>query len=324
MISVVIPLYNKAHTIVNTLNTVVNQTYKDFEVIIVNDGSTDNGVEVIQHNFTDSRIRIINQKNAGVSAARNKGIKEAKGNYISFLDADDEWMPNYLENINLAIKEYPKAGMIISGRYSQNIKTGKRKANIPSKYHQRISTINFFDNPHVFAHISATTIATNLLKKNNELLLSFIPGQKSNEDFTFLFSIALYTSVIYIGVPLSIYNGEVEDQATNTLKEKQKITDFILFHNKIIEEFHKSHSTNQTFKIFMKYEFRHSILQHLKKKNYQAILYILSMLDSNTKRLLINKIENIIYTKSCLNRIAISYIYITKLIWRTHCFPSVK
>ena len=255
MISVVIPLYNKAHTIVNTLNTVINQTYKDFEVIIINDGSTDNGVGVIKQHFTDTRIRIINQENAGVSAARNKGIKEAKGSYISFLDADDEWMPNYLENIYLAINKHPQAGMIISGRYSQNTQTRKRILNIPSKYYQKISTINFFDNPHVFAHISATTIATNLLKENNELLLSFIPGQKSNEDFTFLFSIALYTTVVYIGIPLSIYNGEVEGQATNTLKEKQKITDFILFHNKIIEEFYKSHSTNQTFKIFMKYEF---------------------------------------------------------------------
>lgn len=94
MISVIIPLYNKAHTIVNTLNTVLNQTYHDFEVVIVNDGSTDNGVEVIKQNFNDLRIRIINQKNAGVSAARNRGIQESRGKWISFLDADDEWMPN--------------------------------------------------------------------------------------------------------------------------------------------------------------------------------------------------------------------------------------
>ena len=71
MISVVIPLYNKAHTIVNTLQTVLNQTFKDFEVIIINDGSTDNGVEVINKHFNDSRIKIINQDNQGVSAARN-------------------------------------------------------------------------------------------------------------------------------------------------------------------------------------------------------------------------------------------------------------
>ena len=73
MFSIIIPLYNKAHTIVNTLNTVFAQTFQDFEVIIINDGSTDNGVEVIQQHFNNPRIRIIQQKNAGVSAARNRG-----------------------------------------------------------------------------------------------------------------------------------------------------------------------------------------------------------------------------------------------------------
>ena len=66
MISVVIPLYNKAHTIADTLHSVMSQTHTDFEVIIVNDGSTDNGVEVIKQNFNDPRIRIINQENQGL------------------------------------------------------------------------------------------------------------------------------------------------------------------------------------------------------------------------------------------------------------------
>lgn len=131
MISVIIPLYNKAHTIVNTLNTVLNQTYHDFEVVIVNDGSTDNGVEVIKQNFNDSRIRIINQKNAGVSAARNRGIQESRGKWISFLDADDEWMPNYLETVYQIIDNCDDDVMIITGRFQQNFKTKFRTFNIP-------------------------------------------------------------------------------------------------------------------------------------------------------------------------------------------------
>lgn len=95
MISVVIPLYNKAHTIVNTLSTVINQIYTDFEIVIVNDGSTDNGVNTIVQHFSDPRIRIINQPNAGVSAARNRGVQESIYQYIAFLDADDEWHPDY-------------------------------------------------------------------------------------------------------------------------------------------------------------------------------------------------------------------------------------
>lgn len=83
MISVVIPLYNKEKQIAKTLQTVLNQTYQNFEIVIVNDGSTDGSVEEVLR-ISDSRIRLVNQENGGVSAARNRGIDEAKGEYIAF------------------------------------------------------------------------------------------------------------------------------------------------------------------------------------------------------------------------------------------------
>lgn len=126
MISIVIPLYNKEQTIINTLNSVFKQTYSNFEIVIINDGSTDNSVKIINQNFDDARIRIINQKNAGVSAARNKGIEESRGEWISFLDGDDEWLPNYLEEVQKAIEKYPNNSIIITGRYSQNYLTKKK------------------------------------------------------------------------------------------------------------------------------------------------------------------------------------------------------
>ncbi|MCQ2113713.1 MAG: glycosyltransferase family 2 protein [Bacteroidaceae bacterium] len=107
MFTVVIPLYNKEHSIAHTLKGVLAQTFQDFEIVIVDDGSTDNSANVVKQ-FTDERIHLIHQENAGVSAARNKGIAEAKGEYIAFLDADDEWLPNHLEELNNLIVEFPQ------------------------------------------------------------------------------------------------------------------------------------------------------------------------------------------------------------------------
>ena len=109
--TVVIPLYNKERHIGRAIQSVISQTYQNFEIIVVDDGSIDNSVkEVIKIKEKDSRIRLIKQKNSGVSSARNKGIEEAKFDYIGFLDADDMWMPNFLESIKKLIEEYPDAG----------------------------------------------------------------------------------------------------------------------------------------------------------------------------------------------------------------------
>ena len=106
MISVVIPLYNKEKQIAHTLQSVINQTFQDFEIVIVDDGSTDGSVAEVEK-FSDSRIQLIHQKNAGVSVARHRGIEEAKSALIAFLDADDEWKPEYLATQYLLSQKYP-------------------------------------------------------------------------------------------------------------------------------------------------------------------------------------------------------------------------
>jgi len=94
-VSVVIPLYNKARYINRCLRSICAQTFSDFELIVVDDGSSDGGGQIARA-FGDARIRVIQQQNAGPGAARNRGLAEAQGEYIAFLDADDEWMPGYL------------------------------------------------------------------------------------------------------------------------------------------------------------------------------------------------------------------------------------
>lgn len=110
MISVVIPLYNKEKSIGSTIRCVLNQTYTDFEIVVVDDGSTDNSANVVRE-FEDKRVRLICKENGGVSSARNEGILAARGEYISFLDGDDFWEPEYLETLNRLILDYPYASI---------------------------------------------------------------------------------------------------------------------------------------------------------------------------------------------------------------------
>src|SRR5690606_33358398 len=113
MFSVVIPLYNKELSVKNTIQSVLDQTFQEFEIVIVNDGSTDDSVTVVE-TFNDSRIRLIHQKNQGVSAARNRGIEEAKYEWICFLDADDLWKDNHLEEIVKMMKSYPDEKVFVT------------------------------------------------------------------------------------------------------------------------------------------------------------------------------------------------------------------
>ncbi|HTY52849.1 MAG TPA: glycosyltransferase family A protein [Methanomicrobiales archaeon] len=109
-VSVVIPLYNKGQYIGRAVESVRNQTFRDSEIIVVDDGSTDDGPAVVE-GIGDPRIRIISQKNSGVSAARNRGVRIAGSDFVAFLDADDEWTPVHLETLLKLRREYPGAGM---------------------------------------------------------------------------------------------------------------------------------------------------------------------------------------------------------------------
>jgi Glycosyl transferase family 2 len=114
-LSIIVPLFNKAAYIRRALDSVAHQTFGDFEVIIVDDGSTDGG-EVIARSYPDARFRVISQENQGPGAARNAGIAEAKGELIAFLDGDDEWLPDHLGTAVKAFEHYgPKFAAFSAG-----------------------------------------------------------------------------------------------------------------------------------------------------------------------------------------------------------------
>lgn len=112
-ISVIIPAFNSERTIEETVNSVLQQTFTDFELIIINDGSTDSTLNVLNQ-IQDSRIRLFSHENSGVAASRNRGIRQAVGQYLAFLDADDLWVPDKLTEQLQALQHNPEAAIAYS------------------------------------------------------------------------------------------------------------------------------------------------------------------------------------------------------------------
>lgn len=135
--SVIIPLYNKAQSVSNTINSVLNQSYSHFELIIVNDGSTDNSLEIVK-TFEDKRITLIDIPNSGVSNARNTGILHSKNEYITFLDADDLWFENCLSEFVYLIENFRNATVFCTSHTLtvKDIKSRDRKYYIDNFWKQ--------------------------------------------------------------------------------------------------------------------------------------------------------------------------------------------
>lgn len=207
MISVVLPLYNKEAYISRTIDSILNQTFRDFELVIINDGSTDRSVEIIA-SIPDERIRIIHQKNQGVSAARNRGYTEARFDYIAFIDGDDEWTPDHLQIIVYLIRKYPACGL-----YATSYSIQKESGEI---IHPQISgrfpfdgTDGILDNFYELAcgMNSPIHIASYAVKKTVITLTDGFPvGIKSGEDIMAITKLYAIADLAYYRKETAIYN----------------------------------------------------------------------------------------------------------------------
>ena len=124
LVSIVIPMYNSSETIEEVIQSVLNQTYKKWELIIVNDGSTDQSVSIVESiikNNPQFVISLINKPNGGVSTARNAGMKAAKGDYIALLDSDDEWLPTKIEKQMQMFKKNPEFSFLGCTRNGEEV-----------------------------------------------------------------------------------------------------------------------------------------------------------------------------------------------------------
>ena len=208
MISVVIPLYNKEKYISKAIQSVLDQTFTDFELIIVNDGSTDDGPAKVRR-FTDHRIRMIDQPNAGVSIARNNGVNLAKYDYIAFLDADDWWHPDFLLGMKKLIDAYNDAAIYgCNYFYVKNRQNRISKVGIPESF--EAGYINYFKTyANTFTvPFNCSFVVVNRQKFND--VGGFNPKLKFGEDFDLWVRMALKNKVAYQNKPLAYSNQDVQ------------------------------------------------------------------------------------------------------------------
>jgi glycosyltransferase involved in cell wall biosynthesis len=192
--SIVISVFNKEDFIYNTINSVLNQTFSDFELIIVNDGSSDSSEKIIT-SFSDSRIRYIYQENQGAGATRNHGIQLAKSDVIALLDGDDVWLPNYLESIFNAIKAFPNEHIYataIAHKYNERI--------VPVTYNFPIdgkTTLkSYLENS--LKHTILTSSSIVFKKSILETTGLFDSSIKSGQDTDLWIRIGIYFPIVFI------------------------------------------------------------------------------------------------------------------------------
>ncbi len=208
--SIVIPLYNKEKYVLDTLKSVFNQTFRNFEVIIINDGSTDKSLEIIS-TVKDDRLHIYNQKNVGLSATRNFGIKNANTEYIAFLDADDLWMEDYLETINKLILSFKDQSVfaadfkILTSGQTANLKSTRFSSN-------HLTTITNYSGL-AKSKISFSSLVIN--KKVFEEIGYFDEGINYGEDEDFHIRCFEKNDLVIYKLSKTYYRVGFENQMTN-------------------------------------------------------------------------------------------------------------
>lgn len=253
--SVIIPLYNKAPYVRKALDSVFAQTYKDFELIIVDDGSTDNSLTIVNDfvNMVESgKWRVESQKKAGVAAARNNGVAKSHGEYVCFLDADDWWESDFLAEMDRLIMEYPDAGL-----YATNYVYFK-----PGKIHVALKLNRGYMNyPDAYLHgaMPVWTGAACMPRKVFDEMGGFPVGIKIGEDFLLWAKTALHYKVAFCEKPLAYYNNDIpaSHRATRNLHSPEH---YMLFHLVEIEK-----TINLKFEIINpKYAAWHALLDKLR------------------------------------------------------------
>lgn len=216
--SVVIPLYNKAPYIFATLRSVLSQTIQDFEVVVVDDGSRDNSSEVVR-SFDDPRVRLIEQVNAGVSAARNRGIQEARGRFIAFLDGDDLYHPSFLATLAHLHMCHPEA-KVLATSYTRTQHSDM--ATVEFEVINDDITSRLISNlPREFFRIGMPFCASSIAISRDRLMnlsYCFPVGEAMGEDLDLWFRLGEMGSIIFSPKEMAVYRIGVGDSLMGSFR----------------------------------------------------------------------------------------------------------
>jgi len=201
-VSVIIPLYNKASYIVRALSSVLRQTVRDLECIVVDDGSTDGGGDLVE-NLKDPRVRLVRQINGGVSRARNQGVSLARHPLIAFLDADDEWRPGFLEAGLEMHREHP--GLAASFTNYQRAPEGGPVLRQPKPRTRLLKDYFAFCLYNGGLGMCSSTVMAR--RGTLQKIGGFPEGRTMGEDLDTWFRLACAGAVAYTPTPLAIYHN---------------------------------------------------------------------------------------------------------------------
>jgi glycosyltransferase involved in cell wall biosynthesis len=251
MVSVVIPLYNKENNIKGTINSVLKQTYTEFEVIVIDDGSTDKSNEIVR-GIDDPRIRLITQNNQGVSNTRNRGVNEAKYDFVALLDGDDQWSPSFLAEMTSLIKNYPEASLF-----------GCTWAFVHPDGNVAVSDYNIPDNFRGYVDNYFVTGVHNTLFNSSSVVFDkkafyeigmFDERLTIGEDIDLWFRFALRKRLAFINKCMSFYLLGAENRVSNKKKKREQC----LIWN--LDRFENDEIQNPQFKSFLdSWRFAHII-----------------------------------------------------------------
>lgn len=220
-ISVIIPAFNAEKTILQTIKSVQEQTFSDLELIVINDGSTDKTLELV-NSIDDCRIKIFSYVNGGLSTARNRGMTQARGEYITFLDADDLWAKDILEELLAALQNNPKAGVAYCWTYYMYEEKNLNYPSTPVYYEGNVYLQLLINN---FLSVGACLITRNAI----ESVGNFDSSLKSAEDWHYWLQLARHWDFVLVPKHLFFYrqtstsmSSNVEIMEKNTLKMLEK------------------------------------------------------------------------------------------------------